>query len=177
TRPTPRVRHALAERGAVVERGRRPPRTCRSRHNAHLCQGQRACTAHRRRFQSGGPVMNINDLVTRYVAFRRTLGDQYLITEKTLRSFCPRHRSANASLPDSAQDGSCVPGWHRPHHPVVALQAYRAQGLVPIRGQPWPPEEGPPTNGSTETPTYTCPVHLLNCRDSPPTGCDSVFSE
>jgi integrase/recombinase XerD len=32
--------------------------------------------------------MTINDLVTHYVAFRRTLGEQCIITEKTLRSFC-----------------------------------------------------------------------------------------
>jgi site-specific recombinase XerD len=32
--------------------------------------------------------MTITDLVTRYVAFRRTLGEQCIITEKTLRSFC-----------------------------------------------------------------------------------------
>jgi integrase len=32
--------------------------------------------------------MNISDLVTRYVAFRRALGEQCVITEKTLRSFC-----------------------------------------------------------------------------------------
>ena len=32
--------------------------------------------------------MNINDLVTHYVTFRRTLGEQCIITEKTLRSFC-----------------------------------------------------------------------------------------
>jgi integrase/recombinase XerD len=32
--------------------------------------------------------MNITDLVTHYVAFRRTLGEQCVITEKTLRSFC-----------------------------------------------------------------------------------------
>jgi integrase/recombinase XerD len=32
--------------------------------------------------------MTITDLVTCYVAFRRTLGEQCIITEKTLRSFC-----------------------------------------------------------------------------------------
>jgi integrase/recombinase XerD len=32
--------------------------------------------------------MNITDLVTHYVAFRRTLGERCNITEKTLRSFC-----------------------------------------------------------------------------------------
>jgi integrase/recombinase XerD len=32
--------------------------------------------------------MTVNDLVTRYVTFRRTLGDQCIITEKALRSFC-----------------------------------------------------------------------------------------
>jgi integrase len=32
--------------------------------------------------------MTINDLVTYYVAFRRTLGEKCIITEKTLRSFC-----------------------------------------------------------------------------------------
>ena len=38
-------------------------------------------------------MMNINDLVTRYVAFRRMLGDQYVVTEKTLRSFCRANTS------------------------------------------------------------------------------------
>lgn len=32
--------------------------------------------------------MNIKDLVKHYVAFRRTLGEQYIVTEQTLRSFC-----------------------------------------------------------------------------------------
>jgi site-specific recombinase XerD len=32
--------------------------------------------------------MNINDLVTQYVAFRRTLGERCNTTEETLRSFC-----------------------------------------------------------------------------------------
>jgi integrase/recombinase XerD len=32
--------------------------------------------------------MNITDLVTHYVEFRRTLGEQCVITEKALRSFC-----------------------------------------------------------------------------------------
>ncbi len=32
--------------------------------------------------------MTINDLVTHYVAFRRTLGEKCIITEKTLRAFC-----------------------------------------------------------------------------------------
>jgi integrase len=32
--------------------------------------------------------MTIDELVTHYVAFRRTLGEQYIITEKALRSFC-----------------------------------------------------------------------------------------
>ena len=32
--------------------------------------------------------MNINDLVTQYVAFRRTLGERCIATEETLRSFC-----------------------------------------------------------------------------------------
>jgi integrase/recombinase XerD len=32
--------------------------------------------------------MTITDLVTHFVAFRRTLGEQCIITEKTLRSFC-----------------------------------------------------------------------------------------
>src|SRR6202162_2387540 len=88
----------------------------------------------------------------------------------------PRHRSANAGHPDSAQDRNCVLGWHRSHHQDVALQAFRAQGLVPVRGQPWVPEEGPAANGSTEVPSYTCPVHLLACRDSPPGGCDPVVA-
>lgn len=32
--------------------------------------------------------MNVNDMVTQYVAFRRTLGERFIITERTLRSFC-----------------------------------------------------------------------------------------
>ena len=38
--------------------------------------------------QSGGPAMNIHDLVTHYVDFRRTLGEQCITTENVLRSFC-----------------------------------------------------------------------------------------
>lgn len=32
--------------------------------------------------------MNVNDLVTHHVTFRRTLGEKCIITEKALRSFC-----------------------------------------------------------------------------------------
>ena len=106
--------------------------------------------------------MNINDLVTHYVAFRRTLGEQCKINEGILRSFC---RAVGPQTPVSQDHGrgrGCVLGRHRPDHQDVALQVPRAEGLLPVRGQPRAP--GPkvplPTELPKQPPTLR-PVHLL----------------
>src|SRR5712692_5072720 len=83
-----RLRHPSARARLIPERDRRPPRTPVARDNAHLCQGRFARITDRRRLPSGGTAVNINDLATHYVAFRRTLGERSNTTENILRSFC-----------------------------------------------------------------------------------------
>ena len=64
--------------------------------------------------------MNINDLVTRYVAFRRTLGERCKTNENTLRSFCraigPRTRVNRIRAKDVATflagTGPITRAWH-----------------------------------------------------------------
>ena len=83
--------------------------------------------------------MNIDDLVTHYVTFRRTLGEQCIITEKDPAILLPRRRAGHASHPDPARCRRQILGWHRTDHEDVALQALRAEGLLPVRGQPRAP--------------------------------------
>ena len=83
--------------------------------------------------------MNINDLVTHYVAFRRTLGERCNTTEKTLRSFCravgPRTPVTRIRLEAVAEflagTGPITRTWH--------FKYSRAEGLLPVRGQPRAP--------------------------------------
>ena len=66
--------------------------------------------------------MNINDLVTHYVTFRRTLGERCKTNESILRSFC---RSVGPQTPVAADRGrrrGRVPGRHRAGHQHLAHQ-------------------------------------------------------
>ena len=84
--------------------------------------------------------MNINDLVTHYVTFRRTLGERCIITEKTLRSFCravgphtPVTRIRLGAVAEFlAGTGPITRTWH--------IKYSRAEGVLPVRGQPRAPE-------------------------------------
>ena len=153
--------HASAGAGPVLEGDRRPPRTPVARDDPHLCQGRSGCATHRRRLQSGGPAMNINDLVTHYVAFRRTLGERCIITENILRSFCRAVGPRHAGHPDSARGRGRVLGRHRTDHEDVALQVLRAEGVLPVRGQPRTPGQGPAADGSAEVSPDSRSLHLL----------------
>ena len=115
--------HLLAQ-GLSLEGDRRPPGTPVARDDPHLCQGRSGCATDRRRLQSGGPAMNIDDLVTHYVAFRRTLGEQCITTEKILRSFC------RAVGPERQSPGS---------------------GSVPSPSS-WPAQDRSPGRGTSSTP-------------------------
>ena len=92
--------------------------------------------------------MNIDELVTHYVAFRRTLGERCIITEKILRSFCravgPRTPVTRIRLKAVAKflagTGPITRTWH--------FKYSRAEGLLPVRGQPRAPEPGPAADGS-----------------------------
>ena len=80
-------------------------------------------------FSLEGLLMNINDLVTHYVAFRRTLGEQCIITEKTLRSFCravgPRTPVTRIRLKAVAEflagTGPITRTWHFKHSALKGL--------------------------------------------------------
>ena len=84
-------------------------------------------------------MMNINDLVTRYVAFRRTLGEQCIITERTLRSFCravgPRTPVARIRLKTVAAylagTGPITRLWHFKHTALKGLFRFAvSRGLL-----------------------------------------------
>ncbi len=98
--------------------------------------------------------MNINDLVTRYVAFRRTLGDQYLITEKTLRSFCraigPRTPVSRIRLKTVAAylagTGPITRLWHFKHTALKGLFRFAvSRGLLKKAPLPTEVPKRPPT--------------------------------
>jgi integrase/recombinase XerD len=99
-------------------------------------------------------MMNINDLVMRYVAFRRTLGEQCIITEKTLRAFCRaigpqtpvtqiRLKTVAAYL---AGSGPITRYWHFKHSALKGLFQFAvSRGL--LKNAPLPTEvpKCPPT--------------------------------
>ena len=94
-----------------------------------------AGTASRRGFRSGGLAMNIDELVTHYVAFRRTLGEKFKTNESILRSFCravgPQTSVAHigAEVVSAFLDGGgpVTSGWFTKYQ--------RTEGVLPLRGQ------------------------------------------
>src|SRR5262249_46892661 len=73
-----------------------PPRARRPRDAPPLCQSRSGRTASRRGFRPGGLAMNVDELVTYYVAFRQTLGEKCKTIESILRAFC---RAAGPQTP------------------------------------------------------------------------------
>ena len=88
-----------------------------------------AALAGRRGLRSGGPAMNINDLVTHYVAFRRTLGERCKTNEKHPSILLPRRRAADAGQPDSGRSRGRVPGRHRADHQAWHIKYYALKGF------------------------------------------------
>ena len=123
-RSAARLRHPPAGAGAVAEGDRRPPRAPVTRDDPHLCQGRSGRTAGRRGLRPGGPAMTINDLVTHYVTFRRTLGERCQTNEAILRSFCRAvgPQTPVASITAAAVDaflagsGPVTSTWHIKYH-------------------------------------------------------------
>jgi integrase/recombinase XerD len=98
--------------------------------------------------------MTINDLVTRYIAFRRSLGDQYVITERTLRSFCraigPRTPVTRVRLTTVAAylagTGSITRLWHFKHTALKGLFRFAvSRGLLKKAPLPTEIPKRPPT--------------------------------
>jgi integrase len=98
--------------------------------------------------------MTINDLVTHYVAFRRTLGEQYIITEKTLRSFCraigPRTPITRIRLKIVAAylagTGPITRSWHFKYTALKGLFRFAvSRGLLKIAPLPTEVPKCPPT--------------------------------
>ena len=107
-----------------------------------------AGAASRRGLRPGGPAMNINDLVTHYVTFRRTLGERCKTNESILRSFC---RAVGPRTPVGRIRVDAVAAFLAGTGPVtsdLAHQVSRAEGVLPVRGQPRAPEQGPAADGS-----------------------------
>ena len=98
--------------------------------------------------------MTINDLVTQYVAFRRTLGEKCIITEKTLRSFCravgPRTPVGRIRLKPVAKflagTGPITRTWHFKYAALKGLFRF-AVGRGHVEKAPLPTEvpKCPPT--------------------------------
>jgi integrase/recombinase XerD len=98
--------------------------------------------------------MNVSDLVTRYVAFRRTLGEQYLVTERTLRSFCraigPQTPIARIRLKAVAAylagTGPITRLWHFKHSALKGLFGFAvSRGLLKTAPLPVEVPRCPPT--------------------------------
>ena len=99
-------------------------------------------------------MIDIEDLVTRYVAFRRTLGDQYIITERALRSFCRaigprtpitriRLKAVTAYL---AGTGPITRLWHFKHTALKGLFRFAvSRGLLKKAPLPTEVPKRPPT--------------------------------
>jgi integrase/recombinase XerD len=98
--------------------------------------------------------MTIHDLVTHYVAFRRALGEQYLVTEKTLHSFCRaigpctpitriRLQTVAAYL---AGTGPITRSWHFKYAALKGLFRFAvSRGLLPAAPLPTEIPKCPPT--------------------------------
>jgi integrase/recombinase XerD len=98
--------------------------------------------------------MNIEDLVTRYIAFRRSLGDQYVVTEKALRSFCrvigPRTPVTRVRLKTVAAylagTGSITRLWHFKHTALKGLFRFAvSRGFLKKAPLPTEIPKRPPT--------------------------------
>jgi integrase len=99
-------------------------------------------------------MIKINDLVTRYVTFRRTLGDQYIVTERTLRSFCraigPRTPVTRIRLKTVAAylagTGPITRLWHFKHTALKGLFRFAvSRGLLKKAPLPTTVPKRPPT--------------------------------
>lgn len=98
--------------------------------------------------------MTITDLVTRYVAFRRTLGEQYVITERALRSFCraigPRTPITRIRLKTVAAylagTGPITRSWHFKYTALKGLFRFAvSRGLLKTAPLPTEVPKCPPT--------------------------------
>ena len=171
----PRLRHPLAGAGPVAEGDRRSPRAPISRDDPSLRQGRSGRTASRRGFRSGGLAMNIDELVTHYVAFRRTLGEKCKTNESILRSFCravgPQtsiaHIGAEVVAAFLDGSGSVTSGWFNKYQ---ALKGFFRFAISRGHLTEAPAAEGPP-----EAPAAVRSVHLHPRRDPPVAGCDPVI--
>lgn len=99
-------------------------------------------------------MITINDLVTRYVAFRRMLGDQYVVTETALRSFCraigPRTPVSRIRLKTVtaylAGTGPVTRLWHFKHTALKGLFRFAiSRGLLKEAPLPTEVPKRPPT--------------------------------
>ena len=118
--------------------------------------------------------MNINDLVTHYVTFRRTLGERCQTNEALLRSFC---RSVGPQTPMAAigidavaaflaGTGPVTSAWHIKYHALKGFFRF-AVSRGHLDEAPLPailPKRAPALR----------PVHLLAGRPPPPAGRDPV---
>jgi site-specific recombinase XerD len=101
--------------------------------------------------------MNINDLVTRYIAFRKTLGERCNAAEETLRSFCravgPRKPVSQIRVKTTAAfltgTGPLTGTWHKKYSVLKGLfrfavsRGYLDNAPLPTQVPKCPPALGP----------------------------------
>ena len=118
--------------------------------------------------------MNIDDLVTHYVAFRRTLGERCQTNETILRSFCravgPQtpvaQIEAEAVAAFLAGTGPVTSAWHIKYHALKGFFRFAVS-----RGHL---DRSPAADGPPEAAPAVRPVHLLAGRPPPVAGRDPV---
>ena len=166
--------HALAGTRAVAEGNRRSPRAPVARDDPHLCQGRsvwgcepsetstwRACCEHQR---SGHPLRDLPSHA------RGAVQDQRVHSPFVL----PIGRAADACGRNRGRRSRRVLGRCRAGHQRMAHQVSRAEGVLPVCGQPWASERGPVADGPPKAAPAIRPVHLLAGRDPPFAGGDPV---
>ena len=113
--------------------------------------------------------MNIDELVTHYVAFRRTLGRAVQHQREHPPVLLPGRRAADAHRRDWRRGRGRVPGRQRTDHQRLVQQVPGTEGVLPLRDQPRPSDRGPAADGPAQAPRRLRPVHLH--RETKSAGC------
>jgi hypothetical protein len=113
--------------------------------------------------------MNLDELVTHYVAVRRVLGEKCMTIESILRAFC---RAAGPQAPVAHIEAKTVSAFLDGRGPVTSgwFGRYRAQRILPLRDQSRASRRG----SAAEGPTAIRPPCLHPRRDPPVAGGNPV---
>ena len=116
--------------------------------------------------------MTINDLVTHYVTFRRTLGERCQTNEVILRSFC---RSVGPQTPVASITAAAVDAFLAGSGPVTStwhIKYHALKGLFRFAVSRGHLDEAPLPTVLPKRPPTLRPVHLLAGGAPPLAGCD-----